>query len=68
VDLNDTLLQYIAASGNTAGALIILYWFVDTIKNWNGSPELKLLKGQLKDTNDNIAQLNKHIETLINKL
>jgi len=68
MNFNSLLVQFITASGNTAVIMIILYWLVDTIKNWKGTPELKLLKGQLEDTNAQFYKLNNHIATLIEKL
>jgi len=56
------LSEWITLSGNIAGVVIVLYWIVDTIRNWGGSPELKILKDELQRTNNHIERL---IETLL---
>ena len=57
VDIN----QWIQFSGNVAGGLIVVYWLVDTIRNWGGSPELKAL-------NEEMRQTHEHLKSLIEKL
>jgi hypothetical protein len=56
------LSEWITLSGNVAGVMIVIYWIVDTIRNWGGSPELKILKGELERTNTHIKRL---IEALL---
>ena len=53
--------EWVSLSGNVVGALVIVYFIVDTIRNWGGSPELKVIKEELHS-------INSHIETLISKL
>ena len=57
VDLSQT----ISLTGNIAGIVIVVYWLVDTVRNWGGTPELKILKAELAATND-------HLQTLIEAL
>jgi hypothetical protein len=56
-----SLSELVTISGNIAGVVIVIYWIVDTIRNWRGSPELKILKDELRTTNE-------HIKTLLEKL
>ena len=57
------LSQWITFSGNVAGVIIIIYWILDTIRNWGGSPELKILKDELLTTNNHIERLVKILST-----
>jgi hypothetical protein len=48
-------------SGNIAGGLALIYLIVDTIRNWGGSPELKVLRNDMQ-------QNHQHMEALIKAL
>lgn len=61
VAMQGTLTEWITLTGNCVGGLVVLYWLVDTVRNWGGTPELKILKDELQRT-------NKHIERLIKSL
>jgi len=41
--------------------IIVLYYVIDTIRNWGGSPELKVLRDDMRKTHE-------HLENLIVKL
>ena len=66
--MGQVLDQLIIVSGNIAGIMIVLYWLVDSAKNWTGTPELKILKGQIEKTDEELERLNRHIVTLIGEL
>ena len=55
--MQDALTQWIQLFGNIAGISIIIYWLFDGIRNWNGSPELKILHDQLVKTNEHLTKL-----------
>ncbi len=54
-------MQWIQLSGNIAGGLALIYLIVDTIRNWGGSPELKVLRNDMQEN-------HKHMKALIKVL
>ncbi len=52
-----TIDQVIDLSKNITAIAVIIYWFVDTIRNWGGTPELKLLKQEMKKTHEHFERL-----------
>lgn len=63
--MNNSILNIIQkvgdSSANILSLLVLIYYIIDRICSIWGSPELRLIKKQFTD-------LNKHIETLINKV
>ncbi|MDV2990149.1 MAG: hypothetical protein P3T54_08385 [Dehalogenimonas sp.] len=55
--MQSTLSEWIQLSANTAGVFIVVYWIVEIVRNWNGTPELKALRDQM-------LNFNKHMDTL----
>lgn len=41
--------------------LVMIYYVLNIVRNWGGTPELKLVREQMETT-------NKHLTTLIKKL
>jgi hypothetical protein len=55
--MSEALTQWIQFSSNIAGISIIVYFLFEGIKNWGGSPELKILKEQLRETNSQMKAI-----------
>lgn len=49
--------QVIDLSKNIVALAVIVYWFVDSIRNWGGNPELKLLREDMKKTHEHLRKL-----------
>lgn len=60
-----TLGQWIQFTGNAAGIIIIVFSIIDLVRNWGGSPELKLIRDQMRATSEQMKETNKHIQGIM---
>lgn len=59
--MQGSITEWTYLTGNITGGLIVMYWLVDSIRNWNGSPELRILKEQMQKMNEQISSLIKKL-------
>ncbi len=48
--------NYIGNVSNLISILLVFYFILDTIKNWNGTPEVKIIKNTLDKLTDAIVR------------
>ena len=46
---------------NVLPFIVIIYYILNTIRNWGGTPELKLVENQMTQTNQHLAELIKKL-------
>lgn len=41
--------------------IVMIYYILSTFRNWGGTPELKVLKGDMQKTHEHLAELIKKL-------
>ena len=59
----DVLTNYGPTMGNIVALLVLLYMLADLARNWNGSPELRIIERQLQEINFTLRQLISRISS-----